>query len=385
VVTSGVVNTLRNSIRDNAGPGIDLADDGVTVNDALDADSGPNGLQNYPVVTSVVPGPFSYTISGLLSSAPSESFFLDFFASPACDPSGFGEGATFIGVGFVNTSAGGTGPFSAVIPGHLPGGYRITATARAASGSGSSEFSPCVEYVNTQPGAGVAVTPVDEETGETPVALTFDTVTGSGNTTLTITDSGPPPPGGFTFGDNATYYDIETTATFTGLVEVCIEYDEATITGFESDLALLHYDAFALPPDWVDITTSVDTVLNVLCGMTPSFSEFAVAEPVAPTGAGGGPGLPTALALHPCAPNPFNPVTTIRYDVPASGARVAIVVFDVTGRRVRTLVDGQKPAGSQSVVWDGRDDRGRGVASGIYFYRMTAGSFVQTRKMVLLK
>jgi parallel beta-helix repeat protein len=383
VVTGGRVNALRNNIRDNAGLGIDLGNDGVTANDAQDVDTGPNGLQNFPMLTSVVPGATSYTINGLLSSTPNTSFFLDFFANPACDPSGCGEGAAYVGAGFVNTDGAGTAVISAIIAGNLPGGYFITATARPTAGGGVSEFSPCFEYVNTPPGAAVTVTPVDEATGGTPVALTFDNVSTAGNTTLTLTDTGPPPPGAFTFGDDPTYYDLATTATFTGSVEVCIEYDEASVGGLESALVLLHYDDSL--PDWVDITTSVDTVLNVLCGETTSFSAFAVAQPLAPTGVGGGPEPPSALALHPCAPNPFNPITTIRFDVPASGTRVAIVVYDVTGRRVRTLVNEPQPAGRQSVVWDGRDDRGRGVASGVYFYRMTAGSFVQTRKMLLLK
>jgi flagellar hook assembly protein FlgD len=96
-------------------------------------------------------------------------------------------------------------------------------------------------------------------------------------------------------------------------------------------------------------------------------------------------GVPARYALYENAPNPLNPTTTIRYDVPAAGERVSILVFDVSGRKVRTLVDDVHEAGSKSVVWNGRDDRGQPAASGVYFYRMRAGSFMQTRKMVLLK
>ncbi len=98
-----------------------------------------------------------------------------------------------------------------------------------------------------------------------------------------------------------------------------------------------------------------------------------------------GPGVPTRYQLHANAPNPFNPSTQIRYDVPVSGEVVSIRVFDVAGRLVRTLVEGPQSAGTRSVGWNGRDERGRAVASGVYFYRMQAGSFVQTRKMALLK
>jgi flagellar hook assembly protein FlgD len=99
-----------------------------------------------------------------------------------------------------------------------------------------------------------------------------------------------------------------------------------------------------------------------------------------------GPGaFPPEYRLHPNVPNPFNPSTSIRYEVPAGGGWVSIIVYDVEGRRVRTLVDGLQPGGTQSVSWDGRDSAGRRVASGIYFYRMTAENFQHTRKMALLE
>jgi flagellar hook assembly protein FlgD len=62
-----------------------------------------------------------------------------------------------------------------------------------------------------------------------------------------------------------------------------------------------------------------------------------------------------------------------------------MAVYDATGRRVRTLLDEDQPAGARDVTWNGQDDRGNPVASGVYFYKMTAGKFSQTRRMVLLK
>ncbi len=93
----------------------------------------------------------------------------------------------------------------------------------------------------------------------------------------------------------------------------------------------------------------------------------------------------SAFALHANVPNPFNPTTVIRFDVPDAGADVEIVVFDVSGGLVRTLLKEHRYAGAHSVEWDGRDDTGREMASGVYFYRMRAGNFEATRKMVLLK
>jgi serine protease AprX len=83
-------------------------------------------------------------------------------------------------------------------------------------------------------------------------------------------------------------------------------------------------------------------------------------------------------------PNPFNPSTTIQFTV-AEPTHVALAVYDVAGRTVKTLVDESKTADVYHVTWDGTDERGHRVASGVYFYRMNAGDFTQTRKMVLLK
>jgi flagellar hook assembly protein FlgD len=89
-------------------------------------------------------------------------------------------------------------------------------------------------------------------------------------------------------------------------------------------------------------------------------------------------------ALHANEPNPFNPSTTIRYGL-ASPGRVDLRIHDLRGRVVRTLVAAVRPAGWHLELWDGRDDAGRRVASGVYFYRIEAGAFVQARKMLLLK
>jgi M6 family metalloprotease-like protein len=96
--------------------------------------------------------------------------------------------------------------------------------------------------------------------------------------------------------------------------------------------------------------------------------------------------LPSAaFALSQNFPNPFNPATTIQYSVAEGDGMVSLAVYDVGGRLVRTLVDGRQTGGSKSVTWNGTNDRGQRVSSGIYFYRMIAPGFSQTRKMVLLR
>jgi hypothetical protein len=94
------------------------------------------------------------------------------------------------------------------------------------------------------------------------------------------------------------------------------------------------------------------------------------------------PGVKTALRQN--HPNPFNPTTTISFAL-ASSMQVSVAVYDASGRLVRSLVEGVRDAGPNEVTWDGRDDAGNRVATGVYLYRLTAGTFRESRKMVLLK
>lgn len=83
-------------------------------------------------------------------------------------------------------------------------------------------------------------------------------------------------------------------------------------------------------------------------------------------------------------PNPFNPVTTIEYYLPKS-AEVKISVYNILGQKVSTLVNEYQTAGLRRVIWDGKDERGNSVASGIYFYKLSVPEFSKTKKMLLIK
>ncbi len=83
-------------------------------------------------------------------------------------------------------------------------------------------------------------------------------------------------------------------------------------------------------------------------------------------------------------PNPFNPVTEIKYTLPKD-CPVELVIYNALGQKVKTLVNQFQNAGYQMVQWNSRDDRDNEVVSGIYFYRIKAGDFVQAKKMVLIK
>ena len=94
--------------------------------------------------------------------------------------------------------------------------------------------------------------------------------------------------------------------------------------------------------------------------------------------------IPLQYVLHQNHPNPFNPVTTLRYDLPENSL-VNITIYDMLGRQVKTLVNQTQDAGFKSVIWNATNDYGKPVSAGVYLYQIQADEFVQTKKMVLLK
>ncbi len=247
------VQILANGFRNNGGLGIELLPVGPNPADALDADSGPNGGQNAPhLISASVVGAGDLHLAGSLMSSPSTSFTLRFYGLDACDPSGFGEGWTFLDSTVVTTDSAGVATVDLIVSSTafstLP--LEITATAEG-SDRATSEFSNCVAVVN-------------------PTGV-----------------SGPTP--------------------------------------------------------------RIDSV-----------------------------------ALGPNVPNPFNPRTTLSFDLPRS-AQVNLTIYDLAGRRVIALVQGIRPAGHNTVRWDGLDQSGRAVASGVYLANLRVSSQNLTRRMVLLR
>ncbi|MBL7047249.1 MAG: T9SS type A sorting domain-containing protein, partial [Candidatus Marinimicrobia bacterium] len=94
--------------------------------------------------------------------------------------------------------------------------------------------------------------------------------------------------------------------------------------------------------------------------------------------------VPDKFALHQNHPNPFNPVTTIRYDLPEQ-SHVTLVIYDLLGREVKELVSGELVSGYHKAVWDGTDSFGRPVSAGVYFYRLESTEFTETKKLLLVK
>jgi hypothetical protein len=131
----------------------------------------------------------------------------------------------------------------------------------------------------------------------------------------------------------------------------------------------------ANPPELVIKTTSSSSLLR---------STEANPEPAAPEREGITTLLPERLTLYPNHPNPFNAQTTIEYTLPLR-ASVQLVIYNVAGHLVRRLVGGTQAAGPHREVWDGKDEQGRVVTSGVYYYRLKVDNEIRVRQMTILR
>jgi hypothetical protein len=129
-----------------------------------------------------------------------------------------------------------------------------------------------------------------------------------------------------------------------------------------------YYSAFALD-SWFNYSDPLEAVGTTAGGITA----------VPPSSA-----VPERLHLYPARPNPFNPLTTIQFDLPAEGL-VRLEIFDLSGRRVRVLLSETLGAGQYEEAWDSRNDAGQAVSSGVYFARLEALQKVKTTKLILLR
>ena len=118
-------------------------------------------------------------------------------------------------------------------------------------------------------------------------------------------------------------------------------------------------------------------------GFSPIVDNLQIEWEGSTSGVADGSIVPAVFALRANAPNPFRAGTQIRFELPVESS-VTLEVFDIAGRRVRTLVQDLVPAGNYTESWDGTDSQGRNVAGGVYLYRLQAGSFESTHRMVLL-
>jgi len=256
------------------------------------------------------------------------------------------------------------------------GGFVLAGTSASFYNGTCNYLVKIIQTYNTTVGADVEVAL------DSGVTVTFGNVTGEGDTELSVESDGPELPGTYLLVpvDPPVYYYLTSSASFDGAIEVCIPYNPDAVLGDESELALFHYDGAT----WTNILSSVDEVNNIICGVTTSLSPFVVAEPTPVSVDDPNAARPTTFSLAQNYPNPFNSSTAIAFAVPRRSS-VNLSIFNLLGRRIITLVEDTKSAGAYQIEWDGNDESGSPVASGLYLYRLQAGDYSETRKMLLLK
>lgn len=152
----------------------------------------------------------------------------------------------------------------------------------------------------------------------------------------------------------------------TGILVGNVHADTTTFTGSVQNLGTFFYQVTAVYNQGESFPSNDATIL------VTSIEEGEPAK------------IPVEFTLRQNYPNPFNPTTKIRFDVPSS-SQVNISIFNLLGQKIRVLVDRPFEAGEHTITWDGRDDQGQVVSSGIYIYRIRAGTFIHSRKMVFLR
>ena len=380
-IAGGQSDKVRlNYIYDNGALGIDLEDDGVTANDGTgDPDVGPNTLLNFPIIDSIVENG-SITAYGRCVGAADFTYILDFYTSVECDSTTFGEGEYWVDSLVVTADPSGVANFSLDVSGAFAAGRKwLTATATDMVDN-TSEFCMCDT-------ARVPPPPPDSSNVGIIKTVDLDTVN-VGDTvtyTLQIYNLGPLTdpavavvdtiPAGMTYVDN-------TPSRGTWL------FNSGVLTGGITNLPVVETVSVEVrvaavsPGDVINYASAAGSITDGDLSNNRD-SVTVTVEAIVSVGSEDG-ALPRVFALGDNYPNPFNPTTSLSYDLPEA-AQVRIVIYNTLGQEVRTLVNASQPAGRYTVEWDGQDRRGNRVGSGVYLYRMDAGSFSQTRRMLLLK
>jgi len=372
VVESQIQPALRNTITQNSITrndelGIDLEDDDVTFNDwFFDFDTGPNELQNFPIIVSAKKkfGPYypHVEVTGYLFSAPNSSYRVELFSNPECDPVFLhGEGEDYLTtIAYVTTNFLGYGTFTATA-GNPDAGAFITATATTLDGS-TSEFSPC----------GEVTWGLDIDLGDREVV--------------------PIGPHYWEFLAYIVNNSEQTVRNVTAILEPVNDWliveDDNSFYGDIPAGGSVQGDPFVLDlTEWPGGSFLV--ILNVTYENeqgTETYNDRMLVE-LEPEALSGVPGPgqkhPDLFSLK-NFPNPANPGTTISFDMPMA-EHVSLQIYDARGKLVRTLVDENLQPGSHAYLWDGKDNHGATVASGIYSYRLEAGRFSEGKKLLILK
>tara|TARA_B100000315_G_scaffold260744_1_gene324734 strand:+ start:340 stop:1548 length:1209 start_codon:yes stop_codon:yes gene_type:complete len=187
--------------------------------------------------------------------------------------------------------------------------------------------------------------------------------------------------GSLTVGESIDYWSEYNNLTTETVDSISANVEKYTYYS-ESSTKFVHFKVYGGGHDWFygsnwDFHSS-EELINFF--LEYKLSDFQSTDIVGDKNAS----VPDNIFLHQNFPNPFNPVTSIGYDLPENSF-VNVTVFDVLGRKVSSLVNKEQEAGVKTIVWDGIDDNGKPVTSGVYFYSIRTDNAFQTRKMILLK
>jgi len=398
-VTDSVIVTVGNAVNftitgtdPNAGDVLTISSsalpNGSAMNPALPV-SGPSGISSEFswTPTSGQEGGYSITYTVTDSSGESCSSIVDILVEasppvnepPVCDLS-IGDSVVVTVGDAINFTITGTDPNAGdvltISSSTLPNGSAMNPALPVSGPSGiSSEFS---------------WTPTAGQEGNYTITYTVTDTSGascSSDVDITVNTNGMP-------GDSIAPF-CQITANDPGPPETI----EVTVQDFESGLSEINIlnstnasiaipafvpgtnDALVIVATKIDPNESATVVLQVI----DVEGNITVCDPVYQTVSAV---IPEGFELQQNFPNPFNPSTNIRFDIPATslGAQVvSLRIYDISGREIRTLINETVEAGQHQVEWDGLSNDGSEVAGGIYFYRLVSGDFVATRKMVYMK
>ncbi len=404
---------VGNVISDNGGLGIDLAPNGVTPNDPGDADSGPNGLLNFPVITSAVNDGTTVAIAWTLNARPNRTYELLFCRVPTPDPSGFGECDDPNATVRTTTNASGNASGTRTLPAaRYPVGDFVTATntrvnAAAFGGYGpTSELSRAVEVeaAATTPPLTVTITPTSPAP---PVTLTrgqrvfFDI-------TFAVGPTGPP---SFQYWTEAVLPNGNTAGPLIGPNTVNVSPPATVTVSFSQRVPsnaafgsyayrvnagtfpspVLESDAFqAQVVPSASASGDDGEVSNVWLafdadgrpaptGAVHDFTATGEGTSADPAASRASEALPEVAALEAVYPNPARGAATVAFALPEAGL-VRLAVYDVLGREVAVLADGEAEAGRHEAAL-----RAATLPAGTYLVRLTAGAEVRTQRITVVR
>ncbi len=371
-------NTIQyNQIFDNLQGGIDIDPVGVNDRDTLDADDGANSKINAPLLYSATISSANHLkIFGSILSKPNERFFYDIYGNEVCDSSGLGQGKEYLFSGFVDTDPLGKAEINYIDSILLIIPNAITMTVTDDYGN-TSEFSNCAPVISSGVDLFISKNNYIDTTN------IYDTL----NYKIRVVNYGPESANNVIVTDSIPQFltylsDTVSQGSSTYLNSILTCNIGTLAPGAEALISLVtEVDSFGTIINYANVTSSstdMNLANNIAVDTTVSQNiQTSIGDNSNNT-------LPDKFELAQNYPNPFNPSTSISFALPTK-SNVEIMIYNALGQSVKRLVNQELSAGIHSVSWDGKNDNGKAVSSGMYLYKIIANDFVSSKKMLLLK